>query len=301
MTNEAPNKDFEIDTNWRALERAGYGAGLRGDDYGQYLRTANHALTDAIHEEDEKFDEFGEEYFEFLQKHVFQNPKVLQILDAAGIPDGIYSLFERGQVPEEFLREEISDINELIPIFYRAIKIPPEASAEMDHLDLIVEGNEGSVRRRLWYPDIEVRVEDDYIILETDDTNQKTKATLGTFESHIRNMIYGVVRGWKYEMKIHYEHFPMQVNIIDDEVVIENFLGERASRRTEIHGDTSVEVQEEKVVLRGPDKEAVGQTAADIEQITRVDDKDPRVFQDGVYISQKPETKRTLFSPSPPI
>ncbi|MEF8758141.1 MAG: 50S ribosomal protein L6, partial [Halobacteriales archaeon] len=30
------------------------------------------------------------------------------------------------------------------------------------------------------------------------------------------------------------------------------------------------------------------QTAADIEQLTRVKDKDTRVFQDGVYITQKP-------------
>ncbi|PSP31946.1 50S ribosomal protein L6, partial [Halobacteriales archaeon QH_10_67_22] len=36
------------------------------------------------------------------------------------------------------------------------------------------------------------------------------------------------------------------------------------------------------------DIEAVGQTAADIEQLTRVQDKDVRVFQDGVYITDKP-------------
>jgi len=80
----------------------------------------------------------------------------------------------------------------------------------------------------------------------------------------------------------------MQVSVQDGEVVIENFLGGRAPRRTEIHGDTEVEVDEERIVLRGPDVEAVGQTAADIEQLTRVQDKDIRVFQDGVYITNKP-------------
>jgi large subunit ribosomal protein L6 len=34
----------------------------------------------------------------------------------------------------------------------------------------------------------------------------------------------------------------------------------------------------------------VGQTAASIEQLTRVTDKDTRVFQDGVYITEKPGT-----------
>jgi large subunit ribosomal protein L6 len=89
-------------------------------------------------------------------------------------------------------------------------------------------------------------------------------------------------------MEVFYSHFPMQVSVEGDEVVIENFLGERAPRRTPIHGDTDVEVDDEQITLHGPDIEAVGQTAADIEQLTRVTDKDVRVFQDGVYITGKP-------------
>jgi len=89
-------------------------------------------------------------------------------------------------------------------------------------------------------------------------------------------------------MEVFYSHFPMQVDVDGDDVVIENFLGERAPRRTPIHGDTEVEVDGEQITLRGPDIEAVGQTAADIEQLTRVPDKDVRVFQDGAYITQKP-------------
>jgi large subunit ribosomal protein L6 len=82
----------------------------------------------------------------------------------------------------------------------------------------------------------------------------------------------------------------MQVTVEDGEVVIENFLGEKAPRRTEIRGDTEVEIDGEEITLRGPDKEDVGQTAAAIEQLTRVTDKDTRVFQDGVYITAKPST-----------
>jgi len=80
----------------------------------------------------------------------------------------------------------------------------------------------------------------------------------------------------------------MQVRVEGEEVVIENFLGEKAPRRTTIHGETDVAVDEEQLVLSGPDKEDVGQTAADIEQLTKVSGKDTRVFQDGVYITTKP-------------
>ncbi|GGL50738.1 50S ribosomal protein L6 [Halocalculus aciditolerans] len=168
------------------------------------------------------------------------------------------------------------------------LEIPADVDAEVDHLDLTVDGPNGSVTRRLWYPDVTVTVEDDTVVIESDEEDAKTRSTLGTFESHVANMFHGVVDGWEYRMKVHYSHFPMQVNVEDGEVVIENFLGERAARRTPVRGDTDVQVDGEELTLSGPSKEDVGQTAADIEQLTRVTDKDTRVFQDGVYIVQKP-------------
>ncbi|ATW90073.1 large subunit ribosomal protein L6 [Halohasta litchfieldiae] len=168
------------------------------------------------------------------------------------------------------------------------ISLPEDVSATVDHLELTVEGPDGSVTRRLWFPDVTVSVEDDAVVIATDVEDAKTTATVGTFESHVRNMIHGVSEGWEYKMEIHYAHFPMQVTVEGDDVVIENFLGEKADRRTPIRGDTDVQVDGEEVTLSGSDKEAVGQTAADIEQLTRVNDKDTRVFQDGVYIVEKP-------------
>jgi large subunit ribosomal protein L6 len=168
------------------------------------------------------------------------------------------------------------------------VAIPDEVTATVDRLDLTVEGPNGSVTRRLWYPDVSVSVEDDAVVIESDADDARTNATVGTFESHVKNMLHGATEGWEYEMEVFYSHFPMQVSVQGEEVVIENFLGEKSPRRTEIRGDTEVDVDGEQLTLRGPDKEAVGQTAADIEQLTRVKDKDTRIFQDGVYITQKP-------------
>ena len=168
------------------------------------------------------------------------------------------------------------------------LEIPEDVTASQDHLDVTVEGPEGSVTRRLWYPDIDVTVDDDTVAIESDEDDAKTMSTIGTFESHIENMFHGVTEGWEYEMEVFYSHFPMQVNVEGDDVVIENFLGEKAARRTTVHGVTDVTVDGEELTVTGPDIEAVGQTAADIEQLTRINDKDVRVFQDGVYITQKP-------------
>ncbi|MFD1514841.1 50S ribosomal protein L6 [Halomarina rubra] len=182
------------------------------------------------------------------------------------------------------------------------IELPDDVDASLDHLDLTVEGENGSVTRKLWFPDVAVSVEEvtieggededdrevEAVVIESADADRKTAATIGTFESHVRNMVHGVTTGWEYQMEVFYSHFPMQVDVEGDEVVIANFLGEKSPRRTPIRGDTQVQVDGEELVLSGPDIEAVGQTAADIEQLTRVTDKDTRVFQDGVYITQKP-------------
>ncbi|MWV39201.1 MULTISPECIES: 50S ribosomal protein L6 [Natrialba] len=168
------------------------------------------------------------------------------------------------------------------------LEIPDNVTVEIDHLDVTVDGPEGTVTRRLWYPDVSVDVEDDSVVIESESEDAKTNATVGTFESHVENAFRGVTDGWEYKMEVFYSHFPMQVRAEGEEVVIENFLGEKAPRRTNIHGDTDVSVDGEVVVLSGPNKEDVGQTAADIEQLTRVSGKDTRVFQDGVYITEKP-------------
>lgn len=168
------------------------------------------------------------------------------------------------------------------------LTIPEGASAETERFDLTVSGQNGSVTRRLWYPNVEVRIEDGEVVIESDVENAKTNATMGTFRSHVENAFHGVNEGWTYEMEVFYSHFPMQVRVEGEEVVIQNFLGERAPRRTRIHGETTVEVDDERITLSGPNKEDVGQTAADIEQLTRVSGKDTRVFQDGVYITEKP-------------
>ncbi|PSQ15453.1 50S ribosomal protein L6 [Halobacteriales archaeon QS_8_69_26] len=169
------------------------------------------------------------------------------------------------------------------------IEIPDEVTAEVDGLQFRAEGPNGTVEKRLWYPDVTVSVEDGRVVVESPNEDAKTASTVGTFESHVRNAFHGVTEGWTYEMEINYEHFPMQVRVEGDEVVIENFLGEAAPRRCAVLGDTEVEVDEPVVTLRGPDKEAVGQTAGNIQETTRITDKDTRVFEDGVFITEKPE------------
>ena len=79
----------------------------------------------------------------------------------------------------------------------------------------------------------------------------------------------------------------MNVKIQGDKFVIDNFLGEKYPRKAKILKNVTVEVKGQDVTLKGIDKELVSQTAANIEQITKITKRDLRVFQDGIYITEK--------------
>ena len=72
-----------------------------------------------------------------------------------------------------------------------------------------------------------------------------------------------------------------------DRVEIGNFLGEKRSRFARIEKDVKVALGADEVTITGIDKESVGKTAANIEHATRIRERDPRVFQDGVYIVER--------------
>jgi large subunit ribosomal protein L6 len=103
-------------------------------------------------------------------------------------------------------------------------------------------------------------------------------------------MIKGVEKGYTYKLKIIFAHFPISVKVRGKEVHVENFFGERSARMSRIIGDaTKVSVVGEDVVIQGPSLEDVSQTAANIEQSTKIKGKDQRVFLDGLYIYSKEE------------
>ena len=73
----------------------------------------------------------------------------------------------------------------------------------------------------------------------------------------------------------------------DDELIINNFLGERKPRSARILPGAKVEIGKDEVSITGIDKEQVGQTMANIEQATKVRGFDIRIFQDGIYLVEK--------------
>jgi len=150
-----------------------------------------------------------------------------------------------------------------------------------------ITSSKGTVKRRFAGKNIELRLEDKNIILESKNGTKREKKLIKTFKAHLKNMIKGVLEGFTYRLKICASHFPMNVSISGEEFVVKNFLGEKVPRTLKIKSGMIVKVDGQEVVVEGNNKELVGQQAASIEQLCRITNRDRRIFQDGIFIIEK--------------
>ncbi|MBI0583627.1 MAG: 50S ribosomal protein L6 [Methanomassiliicoccus sp.] len=172
-------------------------------------------------------------------------------------------------------------------IIEEIVAIPKGVTVTVKGSVVEVKGPKGKLTRDFANPKTKIKVDGTNLVVVCELPRVKDKAMVGTFASHLTNMVEGVTIGFEYHMKIVYSHFPMKTVVKGDKFIIENFLGERAPRQAKILGDTKIVVKGADVVLTGTDVEAVGQTAANIEYATKIWGYDPRVFQDGIYITEK--------------
>jgi len=171
----------------------------------------------------------------------------------------------------------------------RVVSIPAGVSVTMDGTVLNVNGSKGNLQRDMWYPEIEIIVGSEDVRFKTGSQKKAVTSMVGTLASHCSNMCTGVSKGYLYSMKVVYSHFPIQIKVVGERLEIVNFLGEKYPRYARILPGTMVKVGSDEVTVTGIDKEVVGSTAANIERATRIRDRDPRVFQGGIYVISRSE------------
>ncbi|HNT07040.1 MAG TPA: 50S ribosomal protein L6 [Methanoculleus sp.] len=169
----------------------------------------------------------------------------------------------------------------------RQIEIPPGVNARLEGSVLTVSGPKGTLVRDMRFPQIDVRIADGEVIVSTASDKRRFLAMSGTLEAHVKGMFRGVVEGYEYRMKVVYSHFPIQLKLQGDRLEIGNFLGEKQPRAAKIIEGVTVRIGNDEVTLTGIDREKVGNTAANIEHATKITKRDPRVFQDGIYITER--------------
>jgi len=175
------------------------------------------------------------------------------------------------------------------PEISRTIQAPDGVAISLEGKKVTVKGAKGTIVRDFSFIPISINADGKNIRVWAEWPRKKEAALIGTIHSHIQNMISGVQKGFTYKIKIVFSHFPISVRVQGKTVLIENFTGERRARRAKILGDVKVKVEAEDVVIQGLNLEDVSQTAANIEQVTKVKRKDPRIFLDGLYVYERNE------------
>ncbi|KAI1492669.1 60S ribosomal protein L9 [Biscogniauxia mediterranea] len=177
------------------------------------------------------------------------------------------------------------------------LEIPEGVKVLIKSRNVTVEGPRGKLSKDLSHLAVNFSHPKKNVIgIEIHHGSRKNVATLRTVRTLINNLVIGVTKGFKYKMRYVYAHFPINVNVEKNsetgnwEVEIRNFIGEKLVRRVVMQPGVDVEIskaQKDELLILGNSLEAVSQSAADIQQICRVRNKDIRKFLDGIYVSEK--------------
>lgn len=167
------------------------------------------------------------------------------------------------------------------------IELPETVKVEVKPPMVIVEGPKGKVEKKLINPRVNMQVKDGKFRIYAKNASKEQKMFIGTFLAHITNMVRGVQEKFEYQLKICSGHFPMNVSVKNNEFIVKNFFGEKIPRVLKLRDGVEVKIKGDEIFVRSMDKELAGQTAGSIEQLTRRNKYDHRIFQDGIYITVK--------------
>jgi large subunit ribosomal protein L6 len=134
----------------------------------------------------------------------------------------------------------------------------------------------------------EIKSENGKISFVCKKANKKNIADIKAAVAHVKNMLVGLNEKYVYKLEICHVHFPMTCKVDGKKFVISNFLGEKKNRTAEILDGVNVEIKTNLITVSSHDLEKAGQTAANLEVASKVRNRDRRVFQDGIFITEKP-------------
>lgn len=169
----------------------------------------------------------------------------------------------------------------------KIIEIPEGIKAEVNDSKVKITGSKGSIERDFIHTKVKIEIKENKIFISSHHTSKRAKVVINSVNSHIKNMIKGTTKGYTYKMQVVFSHFPINVSVKGNLVEINNFTGEKNPRKSKIVGNTKVEVKGKEITVTGIDKEDTGQTAANLETATKIKNRDSRVFQDGIYLTEK--------------
>ena len=168
-----------------------------------------------------------------------------------------------------------------------SIEMPEGVKAEYSQGMLRLEGPKGKMERAFVSKNMKVEVKGNEITLTTLIKGLRAKKESHTARAHIRNMIRGVTEKHTYKVIAASTHFPMNVSVQNGQVILKNFVGEKKQRTLRIPEGVEAKISGNTIEIASTSIEKAGNFAGALEKLTRRTQFDNRIFQDGLYITEK--------------
>jgi large subunit ribosomal protein L6 len=145
----------------------------------------------------------------------------------------------------------------------KPVAIPKGVSVSLDGRTLLVKGPKGELSRT-FHPDMALSVNADQVAVERPSDENRHKALHGLSRTLVQNMVDGVSKGFAKTLEIQgvgykAESKPYGVNLI---VGLSHQVKYEAPKGIKISVENNVMVK-----IEGPDKELVGQVAAELRHV----------------------------------
>jgi len=170
-------------------------------------------------------------------------------------------------------------------------QIPEGIKCTFEDNLLVCQKDQIFLERKIIIPKVKITVSGNEISFSSEKGNKIEFKIIKACMAHIKNIFDGLQNKFTYTLEACNVHFPMTLKVEKNKLVINNFLGEKIPRYAKILPTVNVEIKGQKITVSAHSKELAGQTAANIEKATKVRNRDRRVFQDGIYLTEKPGEK----------
>ena len=169
----------------------------------------------------------------------------------------------------------------------RIVEVPEGITVSVDGNNITVKGNGKELSKVVNLYKISFKIADGNVTISAKGATKRESKMIGTAWAHLKNMIKGVTEDFVYTLEVCNVHFPMNVKMEGNKIVIKSFLGETTQRVAKILNDVNVDINGSTITVSSSNIEAAGQTAANLEKATRLTGRDRRIFQDGIFITNK--------------
>ena len=169
------------------------------------------------------------------------------------------------------------------------IRLPDGLDISLGSGEIRVKGPRGELGMRL-HPLVEVRRENGSVVCSPKNEVERSLAQVGTARSLIANMVVGVTVGFEKELQLVGVGYRAQMQ---DQMLVLS-LGFSHAIEYRCPDDVSIETPSQtRIVVRGTDKQRVGQTAAEIRAFRRPEPyKGKGVRYTGEIVARKEAKKK---------